>query len=133
MNPQQVVQYLYCKHAGKRSYFTPKQAKRARINTTTSNGEDPEAMNVYECDHCKRFHIGHPKKVVADDIIQEIKYLHHDQQTITKLQQNITKRMHTIANTLYNNGIKINEIAQILGTKTRHIASLIKQHHHQGG
>lgn len=48
-----------CETTGKRSYLGRKTARRNRRATLNRTGEKTSEVNVYQCDHCGLFHIGH--------------------------------------------------------------------------
>lgn len=48
----------------KRAYSTPRQAYLAMRNLRRSTFDDPRhaALNVYHCEFCDKFHVGHARR-----------------------------------------------------------------------
>jgi predicted kinase len=50
-----------CATTGKRGYLDRKAARKNRRATAHRTRERAAEVNVYQCDHCHLFHIGHPR------------------------------------------------------------------------
>lgn len=48
-----------CEVTGKRGYLDRKTARQNRRATLKRTGEHTSDLNVYRCEHCEMFHIGH--------------------------------------------------------------------------
>lgn len=70
---------IICQTTGKRGYDSRKAARQARKRHAVKHAEAISSINVYRCEHCERFHIGHTVRhhLPADIItrLHQVRYL----------------------------------------------------------